>query len=147
MIDRIRDILKNRDLKASRIKVVVAWGLDLNEMREIRLAIYALESKLKDYIGDVELQYGSRIELYPSDKTMIIIACSRKDLENIKVKSSHVSDSLIMQLILHVVSLNNYMMPKLVLSRFVNLMYTRSRTNCSQFFHFMPLWMANYCAT
>jgi hypothetical protein len=45
----------------------------------------------------VELQYGSRIELYPSDKTMIIIACSRKDLENIKVKSSHVSDSLIMQ--------------------------------------------------
>jgi hypothetical protein len=98
MIDRIRDILKNRDLKASRIKVVVAWGLDLNEMRGDKIELmYALESKLKDYIGDVELQYGSRIELYPSDKTMIIIACSRKDLENIKVKSSHVSDSLIMQ--------------------------------------------------
>jgi hypothetical protein len=98
MIDRIRDILKNRDLKASRIKVVVAWGLDLNEMRGDKIELmYALESKLKDYIGDVELQYGPRIELYPSDKTMIIIACSRKDLENIKVKSSHVSDSLIMQ--------------------------------------------------
>lgn len=98
MIDRIREILKNRDLKASRIKVVVAWGLDLNEMRGDKIELmYALESKLKDYIGDVELQYGSRIELYPSDKTMIIIACSRKDLENIKVKSSHVSDSLIMQ--------------------------------------------------
>ncbi|MGC2561470.1 MAG: hypothetical protein WA326_00540 [Nitrososphaeraceae archaeon] len=98
MIDRIRDILKNRDLKASRIKVVVAWGLDLNEMRGDKIELmYALESKLKDYIGDVELQYGSRIELYPSDKTMIIIACSRKDLENLKVKSSHVSDSLIMQ--------------------------------------------------
>ncbi|MGI0001971.1 MAG: hypothetical protein ACRD42_02715 [Nitrososphaeraceae archaeon] len=98
MIDRIRDILKNRDLKASRIKVVVAWGLDLNEMRGDKIELmYALESKLKDYIGDVELQYGPRIELYPSDKTMIIIACSRKDLENIKVKSSHVSDSLIVQ--------------------------------------------------
>lgn len=98
MIDRIREILKNRDLKASRIKVVVAWGLDLNEMRGDKIELmYALESKLKDYIGDVELQYGSRIELYPSDKTMIIIACSRKDLENLKVKSSHVSDSLIMQ--------------------------------------------------
>jgi hypothetical protein len=77
---------------------VVAWGLDLNEMRGDKIELmYALESKLKDYIGDVELQYGSRIELYPSDKTMIIIACSRKDLENIKVKGSHVSDSLIMQ--------------------------------------------------
>lgn len=98
LIDRIRDTLKNRDLKASRIKVVVAWSLDLNEMRGDKIELmYALESKLKDYIGDVELQYGSRIELYPSDKTMIIIACSRKDLENIKVKSSHVSDSLIMQ--------------------------------------------------
>jgi hypothetical protein len=98
MIDRIRDILKNRDLKASRIKVVVAWGLDLNEMRGDKIELmYALESKLKDYIGDVELQYGPRVELYPSDKTMIIIACSRKDLENIKVKSSHLSDSIIMQ--------------------------------------------------
>jgi hypothetical protein len=98
MIDRIRDTLKNRDLKASRIKVVVAWGLDLNEMRGDKIELmYALESKLKDYIGDVELQYGPRMELYPSDKTMIIIACSRKDLENIKVKSSHVSDSIIMQ--------------------------------------------------
>jgi hypothetical protein len=98
MIDRIRDTLKNRDLKASRIKVVVAWGLDLNEMRGDKIELmYALESKLKDYIGDVELQYGPRVELYPSDKTMIIIACSKNDLENIKVKSRHVSDSIIMQ--------------------------------------------------
>jgi hypothetical protein len=97
MIDRIRDTLKNRDLKASRIKVVVAWGLDLNEMRGDKIELmYALESKLKDYIGDVELQYGPRVELYPSDKTTIIIACSKSDLENIKVKSRHVSDSIIM---------------------------------------------------
>jgi hypothetical protein len=98
MIDRIRETLKNRDLKASRIKVVVAWGLDLNEMRGDKIELmYALESKLKDYIGDVELQYGPRVEIYPSDKTMIIIACSKKDLENIKVKSRHVSESIIMQ--------------------------------------------------
>jgi hypothetical protein len=98
MIDRIRDTLKNRDLKASRIKVIVAWGLDMNEMRGDKIELmYALESKLKDYIGDVELQYGPRVELYPSDKTMIIIACSKKDLENIKVKRNHLSDSIIMQ--------------------------------------------------
>jgi hypothetical protein len=98
MIDRIRDTLKDRDLKASRIKVVVAWGLDFNEMRGDKIELmYALESKLKDYIGDVELQYGPRVELYPSDKTTIIIACSKNDLENIKIKSRHVSDSIIMQ--------------------------------------------------
>jgi hypothetical protein len=70
----------------------------LNEMRGDKIELmYALESKLKDYIGDVELQYGPRVELYPSDKTTIIIACSKNDLENIKVKSRHVSDSIIMQ--------------------------------------------------
>jgi hypothetical protein len=58
--------------------------------------MYSLESKLKDYIGDVELQYGTRVELYPSDKTMILIACSRNDLEDVKAKRNHVSDSIIM---------------------------------------------------
>ncbi len=98
MIDRIRDTLKNRDLKASRIKVVVAWGLDLNEMRGDKIELmHSLESRLKDYIGDVELQHGSRVELYPSDKTMIVIACSNHDLEHIKTLSNHLSDSIIMQ--------------------------------------------------
>jgi hypothetical protein len=85
-------------LKASRTKVVVAWTLDLNEMRGDKIDLmYSLESKLKDYIGDVELKYGPRVELYPSDKTMIIIACSRKDLNNIQTKNNHVSESIIMQ--------------------------------------------------
>jgi hypothetical protein len=98
IIDRIRDTLKSRDLKASRTKVVVAWTLDLNEMRGDKIDLmYSLESKLKDYIGDVELKYGPRVELYPSDKTMIIIACSRKDLNNIQTKNNHVSESIIMQ--------------------------------------------------
>lgn len=98
IIDRIRDTLKSRDLKASRTKVVVAWTLDLNEMRGDRIDLmYSLESKLKDYIGDVELKYGPIFELYPSDKTMIIIACSKKDLDNIQTKNNQVSESIIMQ--------------------------------------------------
>ena len=97
VIDRIRNTLKDRELKASRIKVIVAWGLDVNEMRGDKIELmYSLESKLKDYIGDVELQYGTRVELYPSDKTTILIACSRNDLEDIKAKRNHVSDSVIM---------------------------------------------------
>lgn len=97
IIDRIRNTLKDRELKASRIKVVVAWGLDINEMRGDKIELmYSLESKLKDYIGDVELQYGTRVELYPSDKTVILIACSRNVLEDVKAKRNHVSDSIIM---------------------------------------------------
>jgi hypothetical protein len=98
LIDRIRDTLKNRDLKASRTKVVVAWTLDVNEMRGDKIELmHSLESRLKDYIGDVELQYGSRLELYPSDKTIVIIACSKYDLNHIRTKSNNVSDAIIMQ--------------------------------------------------
>ena len=98
LIDRIRDTLKNRDLKASRTKVLVAWTLDVNEMRGDKIELmHSLESRLKDYIGDVELQYGSKLELYPSDKTIVIVACSKYDLNHIQTKSNNVSDAIIMQ--------------------------------------------------
>ena len=98
LIDRIRDTLKNRDLKASRTKVVVAWTLDVNEMRGDKIELmHSLESRLKDYIGDVELQYGSKLELYPSDKTVVIVACSKYDLNHIQTKSNNVSDAILMQ--------------------------------------------------
>ncbi len=98
LIDRIRDTLKNRDLKASRIKVVVAWTLDTNEMRGDKIELMqSLESRLKDYIGDVELQNGSRLELYPSDKTVVVVACSKSDLNHIRTKSNNVTDTIIMQ--------------------------------------------------
>jgi hypothetical protein len=98
LIDRIRDTLKRRDLKASRIKVVVAWTLDVNEMRGDKIELMqSLESRLKDYIGDVELQHGSRLELYPSDKTVIVVACSKFDLSHIQTKRNNVTDAIIMQ--------------------------------------------------
>jgi hypothetical protein len=98
LIDRIRDTLKNRDLKASRTKVVVAWTLDVNEMRVDKIELmHSHESRLKDYIGDVELQYGSKLELYPSDKTVVIVACSKYDLNHIQTKSNNVSDAILMQ--------------------------------------------------
>jgi hypothetical protein len=98
LIDRLRDTLKTRDLKASRIKVVVAWTLDVNEMRGDKIELMqSLESRLKDYIGDVELQYGSRLELYPSDKTVVVVACSKFDLNHIQTKSNNVTDAIIIQ--------------------------------------------------
>jgi hypothetical protein len=59
--------------------------------------MHSLESRLKDYIGDVELQYGSKLELYPSDKTVVIVACSKYDLNHIQTKSNNVSDAILMQ--------------------------------------------------
>ena len=87
LIDETRMMLKKRDLKASRTKVTIAWTVDQNEMRGDKLELLSsIVSRLKDYIGEVETQRGS-FDLYPTEKTMIVIACSKGDLNNIISKS------------------------------------------------------------
>ncbi len=89
LIDRIRDVLKKRELKASKTRVAVAWTLDGNEMRGDRLDLFAtLESKLRDYIGDVERHGGEDFDLYQSDKVTITIACSKHDYEAVTKRKS-----------------------------------------------------------
>lgn len=98
LIDEIRDILKKRDLKASRTKVVIKWRLDLNEMRGDKLdLLLSLESKLKDYIGDVELHNGPSVDLYPNDKTIIIIPCTKEDYAKIEAEGVVNSECIIMK--------------------------------------------------
>jgi hypothetical protein len=98
LIDKIRELLKMRDLKASRTKVAIAWTLDPNEMRGDKLELLStLESKLKDYIGDVERQYSSSVDLYPTEKIRIVIACSRPDYARITAKSKQNSDFIMMK--------------------------------------------------
>src|SRR5215475_706079 len=98
LIDEIRDILKKRDLKASRTKVVIKWRLDLNEMRGDKLdLLLSLESKLKDYIGDVELHNGPSVDLYPNDKTIIIITCSKEDYAKIEAEGIVNSECIIVK--------------------------------------------------
>ena len=78
LTDELRILLKRRDLKASKTRVIIAWSLDSNEMRGDKLDLLAsLETKLKDYIGDVQINNSGN--LYPSEKTTVIIACSKKD--------------------------------------------------------------------
>ena len=78
LTDELRFLLKRRDLKASKTRVIIAWSLDSNEMRGDKLDLLAiLETKLKDYIGDVQINNSGN--LYPSEKTTVIIACSKKD--------------------------------------------------------------------
>jgi hypothetical protein len=98
LIDRIRDMLKKRDLKASRTRVVIAWSLDSNEMRGDKIDLLSsLEIKLKDYIGDVETHYGPAIDIYPTDKTTVVIACSKKDFIKVANKTKQNSDIIIMK--------------------------------------------------
>lgn len=98
LIDKVRELLKKRDLKASRTKVAIAWSLDPNEMRGDKLELLStLESKLKDYIGDVERQSSSSLDLYPTEKVRIVIACSRTDYIRITSRSKQNSDFIVMK--------------------------------------------------
>jgi hypothetical protein len=88
LIDQIRATLKKRDLKASRTKVAIAWTLDPNEMRGDRIELLSsLETKIKDYISDVERHQGQTFDLYHTDKTTIVIACSKTDFEKVISKN------------------------------------------------------------
>jgi ABC-type phosphate/phosphonate transport system ATPase subunit len=98
LIDETRMMLKKRDLKASRTKVTIAWTVDQNEMRGDKLELLSsLENRLKDYIGEVETQQGS-FDFYPTEKTMIVIACSKIDLNNIISKNVN-SDLIVIKAI------------------------------------------------
>ena len=83
LIDEIRLVLKRNELKASRTRIILLWSLDKYEMKgEKHEKRYELETKLKDYIGDVE---SSQIplDIFSNDKTVIIVACSQSDYDHI----------------------------------------------------------------
>jgi hypothetical protein len=83
LIDEIRDLLKRYELKASRTKILLLWSLDTYEMKgEKHEKIEELETKLKDYIGDVEsIQDPS--DIFQNDKKVILVACSQSDFNSI----------------------------------------------------------------
>ncbi|MEC4849260.1 MAG: hypothetical protein RI100_08740 [Nitrosarchaeum sp.] len=85
LIDEIRSTLKKNDLKASRTKIALSWTLDQHEMRGDKIEMLQnLTSRLRDYIGDVEAYEHPNSDLFHSDKTTIIVACSKIDFENIE---------------------------------------------------------------
>jgi hypothetical protein len=57
----------------------------------------SLETRLKDYIGDVERQQGLSLDLYPTDKTMIVIACTKHDFNKILSKNNESMDFIFMK--------------------------------------------------
>lgn len=84
LIDEIRSTLKKNDLKASRTKIALSWTLDQYSMRGDKIEMLQnLTSKLRDYIGDVEAYEDPNFDLFHSDKTTIVVACSQNDLDHI----------------------------------------------------------------
>ena len=85
LIDEIRSTLKKNDLKASRTKIAISWTLDQHSMRGDKMEMLQnLTSRLRDYIGDVEAYEDPHLDLFHSDKTTIVIACSKSDFQNIE---------------------------------------------------------------
>ena len=88
LIDEIRITLKKNDLKASRTKIALSWTLDQHVMRGDKIEMLQnLTTRLRDYIGDVEAYQNPDFNLFHSDKTTIIVSCSKLDFDNLtKIK-------------------------------------------------------------
>jgi len=98
LIDRLRLVLKMAELKASRTRVIIAWTLDQNEMKGDKMELFStMESRLKDYIGDVERRPGTSLDIYPTDKNTVVIACSKDDFSAISTSNSHNLDMIIVK--------------------------------------------------
>lgn len=98
LIDRLRLVLKMAELKASRTRVIIAWTLDQNEMKGDKIELFStMESRLKDYIGDVERRPGTSLDIYPTDKNTVVIACSKDDFGAISKANNHNLDMIIMK--------------------------------------------------
>jgi hypothetical protein len=97
LIDEIRSTLKKNELKASRTRVTILWTLDSYEMRGDKVdMLNSLVTKLRDYIGDVEIHQGPTFDLFHSDKTTIVVACSKSDYEKIS-KNNKDSDIIVIK--------------------------------------------------
>ena len=97
LIDEIRITLKKNDLKASRTKIALSWTLDQHVMRGDKIEMLQnLTTRLRDYIGDVEAYQNPDFNLFHSDKTTIIVACSQFDFDKIE-KSKKDSNLIIIK--------------------------------------------------
>ena len=81
LIDETRLILKKNELKASKTKILLLWTLDQHEMKGEKIEkLHELETKLKDYIGDVE-SISQPVDIFQNDKTTIVVVCSKYDFD------------------------------------------------------------------
>ena len=96
LIDETRLILKKNELKASRTKILLLWTLDQHEMKGEKIEkLQELETKLKDYIGDVE-SISQPVDIFQNDKTTIVVVCSKHDFDYM-MKNNKDNDLIILK--------------------------------------------------
>lgn len=82
IVDEARELLRERQLKASRTKVLVAWTIDKYEMRADRArTAESLVERLRDYVTDVKQVQSDSDEVLDEYKHNIMIVCSSRDRE------------------------------------------------------------------
>lgn len=91
IVDTVRRIVRSYELKASKTRVVVSWRFDSHVIRtDKREAISGLATMLRDHVMDVVTYnwfdmaapaVGTVGDIYQSDKTTILVACTMADLE------------------------------------------------------------------
>ncbi len=95
VVDETREVLKDKELKASRTKITLLWSLDRYEMRADRPQMAeSIQQRLKDYVTDVDIVANSRLngisDIIDTMKHNVVIACSKEDYETFKqIRRSH----------------------------------------------------------
>ena len=89
VVDETREVLKEKQLKASRTKISLLWNLDKYEMRGERLQVAeSIQQRLRDYVTDVDVVSRPRgrggAELLDPLKHNVVIVCSKDDLDAMK---------------------------------------------------------------
>ena len=89
VVDEAREVLKEKQLKASRTKISLLWNLDKYEMRGERLQVSEnIQQRLRDYVTDVDVVSRPRgkggSDLLDPLKHNVVIVCSKEDWEVMK---------------------------------------------------------------
>lgn len=89
VVDETREVLKEKQLKASRTKISLLWNLDKYEMRGERLQVAeSIQQRLRDYVTDVDVVSRPKgrggAELLDPLKHNVVIVCSKDDLDVMK---------------------------------------------------------------
>jgi hypothetical protein len=89
VVDETREVLKEKQLKASRTKISLLWSLDKYEMRGERLQVAeSIQQRLRDYVTDVDVVSRPKgrggAELLDPLKHNVVIVCSKEDQDSMK---------------------------------------------------------------
>jgi hypothetical protein len=96
-VDETREVLKDKELKASRTKISLLWSLDRYEMRGERLQMAeSIQQRLRDYVTDVDIVFGTRAkgrEIFDPLKHNVVIVCSKEDYDSFRASKKEVGTS------------------------------------------------------